>query len=311
MIKKKPIILSVGCSYTDPNFKSHLKYLPDHERGGWPIWTDHFKDKLEKYYNTKYEIIHCGRSGYGNDYALTKISQNIAKYGDRIKFVLMGGTEWHRYYDMITGMCINPLASIRQHLRPMKIESDDFLKNWPKAVHGAAISTNLAVYGQQDGREKMIMKGSEIYWNILQLCKNNNITLLVYQLLIPIASVESCFQEWQRILGKYNKDVNLRLNHKLNDFTDAKAFVLSPFAKDIFKHKKHFLGFKFLSLKNEHWDQYIKHRDLQDSLLVSPVTNILERDDLGQIKGQDMHPNAKGQEHIADQLWKHYETNFL
>lgn len=310
MLTQKPIIISVGCSFTDTNFKSHIRSLPDHERGGWPIWTDHFKDKLEKRHNTKYEIIHCGKSGFGNDYALAHISKNIARYGDRIKFVLMGGSEWHRYYNVLTHMAVNPLASLRQHNRPMKMEDDHILTKWRKILHDSAVFTSLPFYGQKDGRERMIHKGAEIYWNILQLCKMYNITLLVYQLLKPLAKVSQCHTEWRRIL-KYDYKADLPLDKKLNDASDAKAFMSSPHAQDIFKNRKHFLGLKYLNLKNEPWEHYVEHKGLQENLLISWMGENHIIDYLGRVKTKDTHPNAKGHEHIADQLWKHYEVNFL
>ena len=87
MLKKKPIIISAGCSFTDKFFKSHVDTLPKEKRGGWPLWTDHFKDKLEKHHNEKYEIIHTGTSGGSLDFSLDHIARNIAIYKDRIKFI--------------------------------------------------------------------------------------------------------------------------------------------------------------------------------------------------------------------------------
>ena len=87
MLKRKPIIISAGCSFTEPNFWSHCKHLPDKKRGGWPIWTDHFKDKLEKHHNQKYNIIHTGISGGTQDRSVDEILKLIGIHQDRIKYV--------------------------------------------------------------------------------------------------------------------------------------------------------------------------------------------------------------------------------
>ena len=57
MLKKKKIILATGCSFTDPNFKSMFKHLPDEQRSGWPLWPELLRRKIEKETGESYELI--------------------------------------------------------------------------------------------------------------------------------------------------------------------------------------------------------------------------------------------------------------
>ena len=65
---KKPIILAIGCSYTTPNFRSRLEFLPSEKRSGWPMWPEVFKNNLEKETGKSYELINLGLNGGGHDY---------------------------------------------------------------------------------------------------------------------------------------------------------------------------------------------------------------------------------------------------
>ena len=65
-----------------------------------------------------------------------------------------------------------------------------------------------------------------------------------------------------------------------------------------------------------HWTAYVDLNHHHEKYLIKPWNpdtdrNMKERDQFGAPKEADTHPNAAGHENIANQLWKHYETNFL
>ena len=77
----KKILLAGGCSYTDPNFKSSAQLLPDHKRGGWPMWPELMGKQLDL------EVINTALAGVGNKLISKTIISNIIKYGDQIDTV--------------------------------------------------------------------------------------------------------------------------------------------------------------------------------------------------------------------------------
>ena len=74
---KKPIIVTLGCSFADPKYESRLEFLPPEKRGGWPAWPEHFKNKLEKRTGKSYELANLARSGFGHDYMFKVFTEYI------------------------------------------------------------------------------------------------------------------------------------------------------------------------------------------------------------------------------------------
>ena len=92
MLNKKPIILATGCSFTDPKFCSRHKHLPDEKRGGWPMWPELIKEKIEKETGISYDLINLARSGGSQDWVFNTCLDTLSGYDGRIKIVLVGGT---------------------------------------------------------------------------------------------------------------------------------------------------------------------------------------------------------------------------
>lgn len=320
MLKKKPIIISAGCSFTDRFFKSHVTILPDHKRGGWPLWTDHFKDKLEKYHNEKYEIIHTGDSGGSLDFSLDHILKNIVIYKDRIKFVLWGGTEWSRWMDHHTHTRLNPVAALRR-TKPIKKSNGVLLPkinnplDYLNMFYDTAAAITMKSFCQKHGRINVLNNSFRQLWTVFNLCEQYNITLLYYQLLIPLPSISDMRFEFRRVLNE-NNDYKLGIDWDADPDFDARAAIKSPWFKDLLKNKKHFYGLQFLEPTEKHWGWEAKSHGVHDKLIVSPPTDETRalpeiRDKKGQNLRLDFHPNAEGQKDIAERLWKHYEINFL
>lgn len=84
-------LLASGCSWTDTNFKSVCKFLPDEKRGGWPMWPEIMGKELGL------EAINTGHMGRGNVYISQSIIDNIIKYGNEVEMVAVLWTEVARY----------------------------------------------------------------------------------------------------------------------------------------------------------------------------------------------------------------------
>lgn len=323
MLKKKPIIISAGCSFTDRFFKSMIETLPEEKRGGWLIWTDYFKDKLEKQHNEKYEIIHTGSSGAGQDFALDKIVKNIVVHKDKIKFVLWGGTGWERWMEPISHTRINPTSSVKTS-RPMvnnkgvniPKENDPFDERG--LLNDAATAVVFKYYCRKHGRKNVIDRSFRQLWTVFKLCEQYNITLIYYQLLNPMQDMDNnMIGEFKKLLDEED-ELKLGIDFNANaKWEMSEAAVTSPWFKDLLKNKKHFYGLKYLDPMAKHWGWEAKSAGVHDELVVAPFIetsmklNEMERDDWGQPVGVDLHPNAEGQKDIAERIWKHYETNFL
>ena len=330
---KKPIIISLGCSFSDATFKSHLTNIPEEERGGWPIWSDHIKNKLEIQHKTKYWIIHFGKSGSGNEYALKHITECFAKYKDRIKFVLWGGTEFHRYHHELSGRNFNLTGDIRAYPSHATVRARKFLDHEPhwgnshQKMQEANVYMAINYAGHKSGVERLIHHGLQLYWTALMLCQKYNATLLMTQLLSPIYTLETLKPNFKRIL----EDSTNSIDYKIDRPWEIRKGMKSPFFKDLHEHRNHFFNLRFVHIKDyitppfkevDHWTDYIRKGDnagkgYRKKYLIRPHTketmadNYNNRNQYGQNLQVDTHPNAAGHKNIADQLWKHYEANFL
>lgn len=79
----KKILLSSGCSWTDPNFKSLDSSLEESERGGWPMWPKLMADQLDL------NCINYAKSGAGNDFILHSLIKGLFEYGDQVDTVVV------------------------------------------------------------------------------------------------------------------------------------------------------------------------------------------------------------------------------
>jgi len=83
-------LLASGCSWTDANFISHLEFLPEEKRGGWPMWPELIGKELGL------EVINTAKQGRGNFYIGQSIIDNIIKYGDEVELVSVLWTQVDR-----------------------------------------------------------------------------------------------------------------------------------------------------------------------------------------------------------------------
>ena len=105
MSKSSKYILSVGCSYTDPNFKS--QYYPEFDTS-YKKWPNLVGDYLNL------SVKNLARSGVDNEYIFRKAVEDIILNHKNIELVVLGWTEWHRFnvYELHNH---NPASYIRKH----------------------------------------------------------------------------------------------------------------------------------------------------------------------------------------------------
>jgi hypothetical protein len=331
MLKRKPIIISAGCSFTNPNFWSPCDHLPDEKRGGWPIWTDHFKDKLEKHHGKKYNIIHTGVSGGTQDLALDNIIKQIATHQDKIEYVLWGGTDFARWLDMFSFQRINPMWKLRQTGR---IKKGDKLNidplNYLDLYFELGNALILRWLTNKNGRTNLLSTQQRRLWTVFKLCEQYNITLLYYQLLEPLYGLNYVKNEFERVIGSVDgNDHKLSIDFSADQDWERLAFTKLPWFSELLKYKEHFYGLSYFDPDVMYWsgdirmnnntDWHVENKKTGFDLIVCPPPREptdpygfnRTRDKNGDVINVDFHPNAQGHKDIADKLWKHYAANFI
>lgn len=305
---KKPIIISAGCSFTDPDFISSLEDLPSERRGGWPIWSDRFWWKLEKFHNKKYRIIHTGHSGGSMDRAYQEIIKNISVFGKKIDYVLWGGTTWERWNDMHSSFDINPMQYFVDR-KPIKI--DEKVGRYPlddwEIFGDLSISLMSSYYGTKDGKRRVMNEGLRKIWTVLKLCEQYDITLLYYQLLAPIAGsnyIKKCIQRHYNISDDSpymdsRNPISVRCELDADYEWEMSETQKSPYFRDLLQYKKHFLGLYYLEPDSRPWNW----ENSSDENVIDNTKNSWHG-------VRDGHPNMYGHKNIANRLWRHYEANF-
>lgn len=325
MFEKNPIILAIGCSFTDPNFLSHVKDLTDEQLGGWTVWPEHFKNKLEAETGKKYTLINVACSGHSLSFMARSLMENLAKYGNRIEIVLCGGTQFQRYQDYLNQRPINP----QMPSQPNIIKDLDFSVqnvtdcNWRKSIQDLGITAaTIGDVGTKYLRKEMIVRALSYIWNMQQLCRFNNIKFLYYQLTDTIASFNDMYEMTKAWSNDPEWDTyNFYLSHPAKDSEFA---LTSPYAKDISKNKKNYIGLPIMFPEHMDWSTHmLKERDPYTNKRLS-VTHVVKSQFINDDRGVypstitgvvsseiDVHPNAIGQKHISKQVWSHYANNFL
>tara|TARA_Y100000022_G_scaffold10258_1_gene8166 strand:+ start:632 stop:1612 length:981 start_codon:yes stop_codon:yes gene_type:complete len=323
MFKKKNIILAAGCSFTDPNFKSLVKHLPDNERGGWPMWPELLQREIEKETGESYELINLAISGTSNDYIFNTCIDALSKYDDRIKILLIGGTQWMRTYVAASNTHFNPQVNgvnTMWHIKDgIKVPDREppwynFCKNYEKAM-----IQMWYLCSNEYGFRNIIHHNLRIMWTLMNMCKSKKIKFIWYQLLQPLPSAhlwrkrllqEGSEEGWEINVSLHAwEELKSQLRWTLSDRYFSETVLKSPYAKFLVKHKKHFHGFSWSD--GIPWDTIIhsSHRD-SDGHTYHEKNIICPKIMIDGKKVVDVHPNKLGQEEIAEELWKKY-GNYL
>lgn len=299
MVNKKKIILAVGCSYTEPNFKSSMENLPPEKRGGWPMWPELFKNKLEKETGKSYELINLAMGGTGHDYMFDQLIKYIVKYKDQISIILWGGTQFHRRMDGVFGLSYNSMAY--HFMKNLSRASSSIGEGWIHFCEYSLIASAMREFSTF-GMKAIIDKNLSFIWLALNMCNNYNIKFLYYQLLSPWPDYKftcASLEAWGQQSDKVSKQA-------LDKVWQSNYMLDTDFAKDIIKNKKSFLGFQMFG--ETAWDR--QSREEKEMLRIYPFFDKTNSSpgqfDMTKVDG---HPNAAGQKDIANKVWKHYVRN--
>ena len=84
----RDVILALGCSFTDPNFRAGNvpSEFPEHLRGGWKMWPEIFTDRLSERDGKKYKLSYKQSRAY-TDYLFesTKNNTGIMHKGNNVR----------------------------------------------------------------------------------------------------------------------------------------------------------------------------------------------------------------------------------
>lgn len=268
------ILLAGGCSYTDPNFKSLDKSLPDHLNGGWPMWPDHIGTQLGL------NVINNARSGDDNLTIHNHIIKGLLKYRNDVKLVcvLWTGFERFRFMHTSTLQLLHQLsrAVIPDHMNnlpadPKNMITDTGFRDWLKSY---AMSK---YWNPQQILINAINDSMTYMGSIAQLCESMKIPYIFYQGVVPI--------HFERI-------------SKINVFPqNIKNDILTETLKlEIFQHlekrKSNLIGYPFFSELGGSYLDNENFRTTGDFMAVSKA---------------DYHPNSHGQRKISNIFLKKYE----
>ena len=307
MFKKKNIILAIGDSFTDPNYRSTIKHLSYKEKGGWPMWPELLHKEIEKETGESYELINLAMSGTGNDWIFNTFIDALAKYNTRIKIVLIGGSQWMRTHVVPSDTRFNPQIDNANFFRPGRPEE---LKKKFTETYEKAMMQMWYLYSNDIGFKNTIHHNLRIMWTMMHMCKDRKIKLIWNQLLRPLPSAHF----WRKRLLKYgsvegweiNKNLQAwetlkdTLRKTLSDHHISETVLKSPYAKFLVKHKKNFYGFTWSN--GMPWD-WSSHDDRKEKIICPTIV-------VDGKKQVDVHPNKLGQEEIAQEMWKVY-GNYL
>lgn len=308
MFKKKNIILAVGCSFTDPNFRSLVQHLPNNKKGGWPMWPELLQRKIEKETGESYELINLAKSGSGNDLIFNTCIDALSEYDTRVKMLLIGGTQWMRTYVVASDSSFNP------QVKGVNVFEDkgwrdsqiwnQFAENYEKAM-----IQMWYLHSNELGFKNVIHHNLRIMWTLMNICKDKKIKFIWNQILEPFPSAHY----WRKRLLKegsiegWDINVNSQAWEKLKDTLRwtlseqyfSKTVLKSRYAKSLVKNKKHFYGFPWSN--GNPWNSITPDEQRN---IIYPKTFINGK------KVIDVHPNKLGQEEIAEEMWKEY-GNYL
>jgi hypothetical protein len=278
--KKRNKLLTSGCSFTDESFKSiTASHLPDKERGGWDFWPKYVAKELDLDY------VNFGASGASNDYIFESITAYLHKHHDEIDVVMVLWTDYQRFSigPSFLGKFVNPLAVfIHQKIydlygaKHFKQQMEDRKKNWhiTDKFYGRYIEHYLS------STQEYVDRSFAYMLNLHHICNSYGIGLIQFHGLVPLPrghlganlNVVDELKDHMNVEWSYLKDTDCVILSELYDqLDDLDNFIGFP-------------GFKSLGGFNSY-------------NLIGP--NV--------VSDKDAHPNAKGQEIIADEFIKTYK----
>ena len=271
----KKILLAAGCSYTEESFFSMDNTIPDEQRGGWPMWPEILGDTLGL------DVINVGLSNAGTDYMFDSIIKQISIYGDRIDAVAVLWSGCERF--QLFNWRINPPMELRLAYEPGKIARNSkpfvFMDDiWGKKLSVAYWASKRF---SKNTYKTMIENHLSKILAIMKICKGCGIKVIMYQGVMPFDNSAYNFKEIPGASRSNAQEI-------------YKWWISSPMFSEIQINHKNFIGWPiFPSLGGHYYD------------------NISSTDRTNQsISPRDGHPNALGQEALAETFIDGYRKSY-
>lgn len=287
----KKLLITGGCSYTDPNYLTNDRNLPQ-IRGAWKMWPEYMGNALDL------SVINTGASGSSNETILHNVLEKIYLYKDRVDTVAVMWTGMDRRRIMC-GYDINPLSetNIIMGKDPAYEQGTESPFNWLERLGMKNISYNF--FTSQDFwrvRTSFIKYSIEdslrAYNTLADICKSYDIKFVFINALFPFDYF---------YLDKFDKAGILKCppGESVSTFEGQ---VLKDYMNNIWfsnidkNHKKHFIGWPiFKPLGGSYFDE-----------MRSTGSNGFQRGNHYNVSDIDMHPNAEAQEIISKVIIERY-----
>jgi hypothetical protein len=263
------MILASGCSWTDQNFWSPDRQLPDSERGGWKMWPQIIaEEKGMKWKNV-------AKAGCDNKFIFDSIVDQVWDH-QKIDLCIVAWTGWDRVKYL--NKWKHPIGSYCQTIdKELLLANGGQPRMEPNEERSAADIDHFfdgfsliefvdhfeqEFYYIKKYAENVIDSTFRYMFLLSRILEQNNIDYLFFQG-TPAFALELVVKEW-------------------NPKQMAKALTKNMYHQMLSKNKK-IIGFPFMRVYN---GQTIHHQNL-------PQISVL-----------DLHPNAEGQQLMAKHISK-------
>jgi len=287
----KKILLTGGCSYTDGNYLTNDKNLPQ-DRGGWKMWPEYLGNALDL------ELVNTGSSGSSNETIFHNVLEKIHLYGDRVDTVVVMWTGMDRRRIMC-GYDINPLSETNIVMGRDPAHTDDQAGpfEWLDRLGMKNLSYNF--FASEDFWKVRIpfIKYSiedslRAYVSLAEVCKLHGINFIFINALFPF---DYNYLETFRNAGILKCPEGRQVNTSQADV--MKIFTNNIWFTKIEKtYKKNFIGWPlFRNLGGTYFD------DMREN-----NKKLFPKSDKYRVSEVDAHPNAEAQEIISKVILERY-----
>lgn len=271
-IKRKKYLLASGCSYTDPNYVTPDKNVPEELRGPWPMWPELMGSKLDL------NVLNVGECGNSNTAIYNSIISTINTYEDEIDTIAVLWSGWDRtelfhywkfqllhFFSYYSDPALQDLS--RDNIFHMdwvyKTGTDQFLNKFK----------NSEIWNPYLIIRESVNKSLVLMQSLLEICRRRNIKCIFYQGVDPMD-----YGSFSKFSGTF-----IEAHHIFS------AIKKSSSSKFLEKNKNHVIGWPFLREAAGHHFDSLRYSGL------NPF-----KDSYMHVSEIDKHPNSEAQKIIAN-----------
>lgn len=268
---RKKYLLASGCSYTDPNYVTPDKNVPEELRGPWPMWPELMASNLGL------TVLNVGECGNSNTAIYNSIISAINMYEDEIDTIAVLWTGWDRtelfhYWKFqllhFFSYYSDPTPSLdKDNIFHMNWVSETGMDQFLYNFKNSEIWNPYLIIRESVNNSLILMQ------SLLEICQNRNIKCVFYQGVNPMD---------YGTFAKFSNTV-IDARHILS------AMKKSSSSKFLERNKNHIIGWPFLpDFDGRHFDS-LRYSGLEPF-----------KDSYMHISEMDKHPNSEAQKVIAN-----------